>query len=223
MARPNTVVVNWGNSRAPAVRLAGARIINPFEVVAAASNKLTAFDKMREAGVTTPNFVKTKEEAAALVNQGHVLVCRTKLNAHSGEGIVLAAREQELVDAPLYVQYMKKKKEFRVHVAFGTVIDVQEKRLRSDFEGEPNFSVRNHHTGWVYCRENIEEPNTLRDEATKAIAALGLDFGAVDIIWNAHHNTCYVLEVNTAPGLEGATVESYATTFQQYLTENHLV
>jgi D-alanine-D-alanine ligase-like ATP-grasp enzyme len=46
-----------------------------------------------------------------------------------------------------------------------------------------------------------------------------LDFGAVDIIYNAKRNECYVLEVNTAPGLEGTTVEKYATKFASELKD----
>jgi D-alanine-D-alanine ligase-like ATP-grasp enzyme len=37
-----------------------------------------------------------------------------------------------------------------------------------------------------------------------------LDFGAVDVIWNEKQQRAYVLEVNTAPGLEGQTVDDYA-------------
>jgi glutathione synthase/RimK-type ligase-like ATP-grasp enzyme len=45
--------------------------------------------------------------------------------------------------------------------------------------------------------------------------ALGLDFGAVDIIQDDGGNF-YVLEVNTAPGLEGQTIKSYAEGFNAY-------
>ena len=40
-----------------------------------------------------------------------------------------------------------------------------------------------------------------------------LDFGAVDLIWNEHENKCYVLEVNSAPGIEGTTLQQYVTAF----------
>ena len=40
--------------------------------------------------------------------------------------------------------------------------------------------------------------------------AVGLKFGAVDLIWNELENKSYVLEINTAPGLTGATLEKYA-------------
>jgi glutathione synthase/RimK-type ligase-like ATP-grasp enzyme len=119
----------------------------------------------------------------------------------------------------LYVQYVKKQQEFRVHVAFGEVIDVQEKRKRKDLPEDfsTNFQVRNHQTGWVYCREDITEPNELRPMAVAATAALGLDFGAVDLIYNAKRNECFCLEINTAPGLEGQTVKKYADAFVRAL------
>jgi len=52
------------------------------------------------------------------------------------------------------------------------------------------------------------------EQASLAIAALGLDFGAVDIIWNNHYQLATVLEVNTAPGLEGQTITDYANYFR---------
>jgi glutathione synthase/RimK-type ligase-like ATP-grasp enzyme len=147
------------------------------------------------------------------------VVCRTILGGHSGAGIVLADNVDALVPAPLYVQYVKKQKEFRVHVVFGEVIDVQEKRKRGEVaKEEVNFQVRNHHTGWVYCREDIIEPAGMREMAVATVAALGLDFGGVDIIWNEKRNECYVLETNTACGLEGSTVGKYAQAFAKELT-----
>ena len=42
-----------------------------------------------------------------------------------------------------------------------------------------------------------------------AIKVLGLDFGAVDIIYNKQEDKWYVLEVNTAPGIYGTTLDKY--------------
>ena len=151
------------------------------------------------------------------LREGNVgVVDRTQLNGHSGAGIVLVTdKDGELPRAPLYVKYVKKVKEFRVHVAFGEVIDVQEKRQRADVPDgfNRNFQIRNHHTGWVYCRENIEEPDGMRGMAITTVKHIGLDFGAVDIIYNRNQDACYVLEVNSAPGLEGTTVTKYAEVF----------
>ena len=53
------------------------------------------------------------------------------------------------------------------------------------------------------------EPTGLRDISRDAVTALGLEFGAVDIIYNDKSKKLFVLEVNTAPGIEGATVTKY--------------
>lgn len=198
----------------------GGTVFNPFDSVRRAGNKLLTFEQLKDVeGVRIPTFTTDLSVATKWLGEDRVaVVARTQLNGHSGAGIVLAREASDpLPVAPLYVQYVKKQKEFRVHVAFGGVIDVQEKRQRKDYVGDTNFQVRNHHTGWVYCREDIQEPDGIRDMAIQAVSALGLDFGAVDIIFNAKRNECFVLEVNTAPGLEGTTVERYAEAFVKEL------
>lgn len=220
VARNRNTIINWGCSSLPD-RLRGAgRLINKPERVADAANKLITFRKLSEGGdrISYPAFTDSYETACEWVREGTVVVCRTKLNGHSGAGIVVAAREEDVVKtAPLYTKYIKKASEFRVHVAFGEVIDVQAKRKRTEYEGEVDYAIRNHHTGWVYCREDIVEPEKLREYAVNTILILGLDFGAVDIIYNKHFNQCYVLEVNTAPGLEGTSVTNYTEAFKKFV------
>lgn len=221
-----SVIINWGNSRD---NISGAPLVlNPVDRVRGAACKLHSFRSFEggstpESPISIPRFTIDRNIAAGWIDEGKVVVCRTVLRGHSGEGIVIATTIDELVDAPLYVEYVKKKKEFRVHVFKETIVDIQEKRRQRDHEGEPNFLVRNHHNGWVYCRDSIQEPTGLRGMAIKATSFLGLDFGAVDIIWNERQNQCYVLEVNTAPGLEGQTVDAYAQTFNTFLQENNHV
>jgi glutathione synthase/RimK-type ligase-like ATP-grasp enzyme len=167
-------------------------------------------------GIRIPEFTTDRERAETWLNDERVdVVVRHKLSGHSGDGIELVSGTTTMPVAPLYVKYVKKQQEFRVHVAFGEVIDVQEKRKRKELPEDfaTNFQVRNHQTGWVYCRENITEPEGLRQMAQRVVGELGLDFGAVDLIYNAKRNEVYCLEVNTAPGLEGSTVDKYAEAF----------
>ena len=58
-----------------------------------------------------------------------------------------------------------------------------------------------------------------KNAAIKAVEALDLDFGAVDII-ETRQGEIFVLEVNTAPGLEGKTVESYGNAILNFIKEN---
>lgn len=222
VVRPYHKLLNWGNGRAPVGTNPFGMVVNSFAAVATASNKLSTFRTLEgKDGIRIPVFTTDRFVAAGWLRDGVNVVCRTQLNGHSGAGIILVSdKDAELPGAPLYVQYVKKQKEFRVHVAFGEVIDVQEKRKRKDVPEDfsTNFQVRNHQTGWVYCREDIRQPDGLLDLAKAAVSTLGLDFGGVDIIWNEKRNECYVLEINTAPGLEGSTVDKYATAFVRELT-----
>ena len=45
--------------------------------------------------------------------------------------------------------------------------------------------------------------------ALNAIEDLQLDFGAVDVVVSGYSGGAFVLEVNSAPGLEGTTVQKY--------------
>jgi glutathione synthase/RimK-type ligase-like ATP-grasp enzyme len=215
---PWTVYINWGNSNLEVGE--GKKTINNPANVAVASNKLSTFNALKDVdGIRIPVYTTDRAVATSWLAEKITVVCRTVLSGHSGAGIVLADTEDKLVRAPLYVQYIKKQKEFRIHVAFGEVIDVQEKRKRKDLpeDFKADFQVRNHQTGWVYCREDITEPEGMRQMAQRVVAQLNLDFGAVDIIWNEKRNECYCLEVNTAPGLEGSTVGNYAQAFVRHL------
>jgi len=215
VGKPWHVLINWGNSNQP--NGLTVKTINSYEAVRIASNKLITFQRLEGVdGIRIPNFTTDPNVATTWRVNGPV-VARTVLSGHSGAGIRLLEQGSDWVQAPLYVQYVPKKKEFRVHVAFGQVIDVQEKRKRSDYDGDADYKVRNHHTGWVYCREDIAEPQGLREMAVATVARLGLDFGAVDLIYNEKRNEVYVLECNTAPGLEGTTVEKYARAFVEAL------
>lgn len=210
-------VINWGNSRVGNVN---NQYINHPRCISISNNKLHAFAQLKEQNVSIPEFTTSIQEAAAWVDNGHLVLARQQLGGHSGAGIVLCSTNADLVAAPLYVKYVKKAAEFRVHVAFGEVIDVQQKRRISNFQGEYSSKIRSHQNGWVYCRENVPDCPTRSDLAVRAVAGLALDFGAVDIIYNFKQNQYYVLEVNTAPGLEGETLFTYFNTFYSYL--NHV-
>lgn len=176
-----------------------------------ASNKLLSFRKFSEHGVNCPEWTTSTETAQQWIDNGKTVVGRKLLCSHSGRGIILLEAETITTDkvCKLYVQYKKKKHEYRVHVFQSKVIDVTQKKRRQGFENRNN-QIRNHQNGWIYARENIKEPEGIRQLALDACTALGLNSGAVDIIWNEHENRCYVLEVNSAPGIEGTTCKNYS-------------
>lgn len=216
--RQRHTIINWGSGQHPRWLGRYQRMLNMPDAVNVASNKLTAFQAMKDAGVTTPEFTADRGVANGWLQEGSTVVCRSLLRGSAGRGITLVTPDMgELPNVPLYVRYVKKSAEYRIHVFSGEVIDTQQKRKRRDLENEQvNYQIRNHDNGWVFCRDAIDIPNpAVHREAIAAVAALGLDFGAVDVIWNAHHSTAYVLEVNTAPGLEGTTLTKYVNKIKE--------
>jgi hypothetical protein len=211
--RPTDLVINWGSGHIPLWNTSIPKFLNPTSCVSVSGNKLSSFKRFKERGVQCPDWTTKKEEALPWLKTSGVFA-RTVLNGHSGEGIISVAKgAAELPDAALYVRYKPKIKEYRVHICQGEVIDVQEKRRRTDFSEKVNSQIRSFKNGWVFCREQVEWTEPLVTEAQKAVNALGLDFGAVDIIYNGHEDKYYVLEVNTAPGMEGETMFSYVCSF----------
>ena len=210
-----SVIVNWGNSNPPRWDYVDKNLLNLPEKVEIAANKLKTLSTLSEVPeVNIPLFTTEREEATEWVNEGATVICRTKLNAHSGAGIFVASREEDIVHARLYTKYIKKKKEFRVHVFQGKVIDIQQKKARTGIRVD--YTVRNFNNGWVFCRDDIEYSEELIQQAIKAVEVLGLDFGAVDIVYNQHQNKYFVLEVNSAPGLEGTTLQRYVESINEY-------
>jgi glutathione synthase/RimK-type ligase-like ATP-grasp enzyme len=210
------VIINWGSSATPAA-YNGLKVYNPGEKVANATNKLTFFNTV-EGDVVIPSFTTDKNVVAGWLADGATVVARQKLTGHSGEGIVIIEAGDRIVDAPLYVKYVPKKDEYRIHVLGGKVVDIQRKARNKEVEdGKINWKVRNHHNGFVFVRNDVNPPAMVTEQAVKAIEVTGLDFGAVDVIWNDKHQMAYVLEVNTAPGLTGTTLEGYVARFKELL------
>lgn len=211
-------VINWGSSQ----RRFNGQYINPPEAVAVASDKLQSAKVLGNFGVPQPDFTTDRKVAAEWLTGGHTVVCRTLLRANSGRGIVLRSPEdgEGLPAAPLYTRYIKKSDEFRIHVLGDRVLDVQQKKKRQEVDNEKvNYQVRNACNGWVFCRDDVVAPSCVTDAAVRAVDALGLDFGAVDIGYNRKRDCCRVYEVNTAPGLEGTTLDKYYEAFAVTIPE----
>ena len=215
--KADKIIVNWGaTSENFPPELNVCRVLNRPEAVTNAVNKARAFEIFRDAGVSTPEFTTDLAVARRWVEDGHMVFARTMLRAHSGRGIHVMDPDFPdtwNVNAPLFTKYVKKKNEFRIHVANGQVLDSQRKGVSQEFraQNDVNFLIQNLANGFVYVRNDGRPiPQCVYDVAIASINALGLDFGAADVIYNQRQDQAYVLEVNTAPGISNSTVESYA-------------
>ena len=181
-----------------------------FKVTVNPLNKVEQFVRFSQQAVSAPRYFLNAEDARQ--SDCKVLFARTLINSTNGRGIIEFEREsQQYPRAPLYTEYIPKKAEFRFHVFGGKVIDIQEKRKKREFAPDDrNTRVRNVNNGYVYCRDGVNPPDGSADLAVRAVQACGYQYGAVDMVYNEKRNACYVLEVNSRPGLMGTTLDNYA-------------
>lgn len=194
--RQYRTVINWGNSTP---LQCNQRVINKPEAISNAVNKLTCLQLLQDKGVRVPAFATSKTGVA-----DGMYLARTVLGGSGGQGIVVVRKGEPFPAAPLYTQYVKKEEEMRVHVANGRVIFMQLKLRQRDTEQTADQKlIRNHDNGWVFAPRDCEGMSEdTKQQAINAVAALGLDFAAVDIIIGKADRKAYVLELNTSPGIE---------------------
>jgi glutathione synthase/RimK-type ligase-like ATP-grasp enzyme len=208
-------VIKWGNATIFRKGGVNKHFFNIPGAVYLATNKLKAF-KTLSGHSPIPEFTESLVEASRWLAEGFTVVERHTLTGHSGEGIRIVWEGVELQKAPLYVKYIKKAAEFRVHVAFDKVIHVQQKVARKG-EAPKEWKVRNLANGFIFQSEGVELAEAGKEAAITAVKTLQLDFGAVDLIWNKFENKFYVLEVNTAPGLGNqSTLAAYVNAFKDF-------
>lgn len=184
--------LNWGTQLA-----FGEYTINKGDAVGRASNKRIALETMSAAGVPTPRLY-TPQQAREAITSGKVLVGRP--DQHSkGRNFFLCRTLDEISrarKATHFLEFLEMPHELRVHVIGGLVVKIAEKVGGTGF-------IRNHQHGWRFMAPTMEKREPARQAARKAVEALGLDFGAVDVLYDGSRSA-YVLEVNTAPSLTAA-------------------
>lgn len=202
------LIINWGRTE----RRFNGEYLNDPDKVRDACDKKTSLEILAEAKVSCPDFTADKVLAETWLADGSGVVVRKLLRANSGRGIVFCTPEngKAIPDAPLYTRYEKKAEEYRVHIFEGVIVDVQQKKRKLDVpDDRVDFQIRNGRNGWIFAREDVNAPKSVLGASVDAVHALGLDFGAVDVGYNIKHDKATVYEVNTAPGLEGTTLDNY--------------
>lgn len=191
---PGDSVVNWGWSIAPGLNQNAGR------------TKRTEMRKLHEAGVPTleVSFVPRPDwiPRAASHREGLDI-----LHGLGAQPPALWTKREHFIH------------EFRVHIfkqRDGSYASVRfgAKFPRPDLGGaSPHEWVRSYAGGWrILYNADAQQLGKrfrgIRDAAKAAVAALDLDFGAVDI-GVTDQGKALVLEVNSAPGLEGRTIQVY--------------
>lgn len=199
--------INWGRTSWDVP--VACKVYNKPKAVAVAVDKLLTYQALQKAGVLIPEFSTNIEDAHQWVIDGGVVLCRTLLQASEGRGIFVAQKQVDIQPAKVYTRYVRKKREYRVHVFQDKVIGSKRKIKRADTPVTDTF-IRSHANGYRFVIDAANPlPKSCHDAAIAAVKALGLDFGGVDIAWVEKGDRAYVLEINCAPGLTEMTADWY--------------
>lgn len=193
-ALPGRINIGWGAKK----QVDGVPWFNAPKFINNARDKRAAFTMWSKSGVAHVPYTTAKKDAQKWLDAGSKVFARSA-GGQAGSGITIVSPGEDLPSKPLYTRHIPSTHEFRVNVVRDKVTIVQEKRKKNGVVAD-NLIRAIEHKGWCFCIKNVVEPAGLRELGVKAVGALGLDFGAVDIIYDKPTKKLYVLEVNTAPG-----------------------
>lgn len=172
-----------------------------------ATNKKTMLEILDANNIPTLEWTTDKETA----KENTPIYCRTELCSSKGKGIKRAETPEEVITAPLYTKALDGYEEYRIHVMKGEVFYAQKKISRHE---NARTTIKNLVEYYFSKRDITRLHPQLYEIPKKTINALGLDFGAVDVMKKG--NDLRVLEVNTAPGLDNSTADAYANAFKKH-------
>lgn len=204
------VDINWGRATANAK-------LNPD--ISSVTDKRRMRGLFEEKGVPSPRLFTLREVGLQLDEYGDTVKFIGRPDNHTkGRGLWKIRNKRDLRQAVRgtrrkraathFMEYINAPREYRVHVFLGRSIRISEKIFGTTGEtahGKYTTGRPRHEVGHV------------RQAAKEAVAAVGLDFGAVDVL--ADDDDCWVLEVNSAPGVGGSMPRLYADKFARWREE----
>lgn len=180
-------------------------------------NKLGQYEWLKQKKISALEFTTSAQQAAAWVAAGDTVFGRKTLVGSNGKGIVIFSQQdgdvKKITPCEVYTLYKKKKREFRVHIFKNQVVSIVEKKKKHDHQGPSDSRIRNLANGYIFAQEvDITEDlrKKVEDVALKAsMVCAGSDFRGVDLGYNEHNKDVFVIEINSAPGIEGTNVKKY--------------
>lgn len=221
---PQSLVINWGNSafQYPIPE----NVVNHPAAVGKMTNKIRFFEAT-EGSKDVLEWTKNKEVALKWATP---VFARTKIEASGGKGIIVFDPETDeaatLPSAPLYTRYVPKTHEYRLHLArslkgkkFQCLLAQRKVFVKTPERPSPlDWKVRSHDNGFIFQRQPEMDriPVPVMDSACRVMSTYfpDLHFVALDVMYHQKRNQAWVIEGNTAPGLENASVSVYADYFQ---------
>lgn len=217
----NDVIIKWGNSID--ISPNGAVIYNNPGAVSIASDKGLFRLKMRDKGIPIPEIV-----TYANYVQGTRVVLRPS-HHRAGQYFYVLSSKADIVkyinkygDNGYYMSKIyPKQREVRIHCCMGKVLLIKEKPAPKDkTEVAWNFAINEQ--AWYTIERKNYDPKLCKI-ALDAMKAIGLDIGAVDVMFDPIDKSLpkYVIcEINTAPLLTEYLLDKYSALFLLLFNES---
>jgi hypothetical protein len=191
---------------------------NHPQCIAISANKISMMARFKARDVPCLQVVNKDE-----VDPETVLVARHLLSSHSGNGIEIAAAK-DIGDAPLYTVLQEFEVEQRLFIVADKIVDRAQKKkmgkakLAAIGRTSVDPHIKSHKNGWVFAKNDIHPGSPVVDwAALKAMAAIGLDFGCVDVAFNDPDNPI-VIETNSTPGFKNQeTIRLFSEALREIL------
>ena len=131
-------------------------------------------------------------------------------------------------------KYYNYSREYRLHVTKNGCFYTCRKMIKADTPDDKRWYRNDSNSVWIIeANDNFDRPtnwDTIVNESVKALNAVGLDFGAVDLkIQSAtdeenelrNNPNFIVIEINSAPSFGDLTLERYLTELPKLLKEKY--
>jgi D-alanine-D-alanine ligase-like ATP-grasp enzyme len=155
------------------------------------------------------------------------VVGRKLLESYEGKGIIMfdpekgSPTKEDVLACKVFTKFIPKDREFRVHVFKGKPLVILEKKKKKDWDGPTSKYIFNTENGYVFCQHDLDIAQSLNNAiqilAQQSSGVNNSDFQGVDIGYCSKKNNLFVIEVNSAPGIEGSNVGRYCDAIQAHL------
>jgi hypothetical protein len=177
--------------------------------------QLTVF---RNNGISCPEFTLQLREARKWVEAGHAVFGRNRRHEKGADIVIQGSATWDRKE--FWSKVIPVSREYRIHIFANEQIqrslktfDPNAPRRRTD-----GLPIRNKDTGWKYDHA-FDPPEAAVELAKRAVRTLGYLWGGVDILEDTN-GRCFVLEVNSAPGMDDTTAHAYADAIKKYAEQS---
>lgn len=173
--------------------------------------RLDAVEQLRrfkDNGINAPDYTTDVLRAREWVDLGSLVFGRRRVHTEGRD--IIGPTHPQWRHREYWVKVIPNvAQEWRVHVFQGRSI-ARGLKVQTGPQWR-KMPVRNRANGWTMVHDQ-KPPKGLRTLARQAVAAVGYDFGAVDLLV-CEDGTQWVLEINKAPGLDLSSAAAYVKAF----------